>query len=150
LFIHPTEWQGFQLNTSPFFHPQTGHPVGRLCYLKMRIAAFIVIIFLLSCRREDVPFDDIELDLQKEKYSLVVKTNYDRIYLIHDGECEAHALATRLGLIRASDSPGEREPINIAGKYVTTVYYGDLSQYMKLIKIGILTDNEWVLCIQRY
>jgi hypothetical protein len=30
LFIHPTEWQGFQLNTSPLFRSGLSLPVGRL------------------------------------------------------------------------------------------------------------------------
>jgi hypothetical protein len=30
LFIHPTEWQGFQLNTSPFFRSKLSLPVGWL------------------------------------------------------------------------------------------------------------------------
>ncbi|MBN8456999.1 MAG: hypothetical protein J0M04_04070, partial [Verrucomicrobia bacterium] len=30
--LHPTEWQGFQLNSSPNFHSNLSHPVGRLCF----------------------------------------------------------------------------------------------------------------------
>ena len=32
LYIYPTEWQGFQLNTSPFFRSKQSLPVGWLCY----------------------------------------------------------------------------------------------------------------------
>jgi hypothetical protein len=28
---HPTEWQGFKLNTSPLFHLKLSRSVGRLC-----------------------------------------------------------------------------------------------------------------------
>jgi hypothetical protein len=30
LYIYPTEWQGFQLNTSPFFRSKQSLPVGWL------------------------------------------------------------------------------------------------------------------------
>jgi hypothetical protein len=113
-------------------------------------AIFTIYLLSLSCSEQNTASNIIGFDLPEERYSVVFQSREDQIYLIHDGEAEARALALRLNLHKVSHSPNGPKPVKIANKSIIAMYYSRPDQYMRLVTIGMLSESDWVLCIQRY